>query len=106
PVTVTPSQETLPMSRRLFLATCGLATSIALTPLAPGGDQRYAPIGKVERVDPRLDRLIPPNAAMERLADGLDWAEGPVWVPAGQYLLFSDIPKNMIWKWKDGEGKS
>jgi gluconolactonase len=90
--------------RCLFLI--GLAAIGALTPLTAGEEQRFPPIGTIERADPRLDRLIPPNAVMERIGDGFDWAEGPVWVPAGEYLLFSDIPKNMIWKWKDGEQKS
>ena len=62
-------------------------------------------MGTIERKDPRFDKFVPPGAKIERLADAVaDWAEGPVWVSAGKYLLFSDIPKNTIWKWKDGEG--
>ena len=58
-------------------------------------------MGTIERKDPRFDKLIPPGAKIERLTDAVaDWAEGPVWVPAGKYLLFSDIPKNTIWKWQ------
>ncbi len=34
----------------------------------------------------------------ERIASGLGFAEGPVWHPAG-YLLFSDIPNSIIYKW-------
>jgi gluconolactonase len=41
---------------------------------------------------------------VEVLAGGFDWSEGPVWVKAGGHLLFSDIPKNMIWKWSEKEG--
>src|SRR5208283_4780504 len=37
---------------------------------------------------------------------GFAWAEGPVWVKDGQYLLFSDIPNNRVCKWKEGEGVS
>lgn len=61
-------------------------------------------IGSVERLDPRLDALIPPDARMEVLAEGFDWTEGPVWVRSGGYLLFSDIPPNRIMRWKEGEG--
>ena len=43
---------------------------------------------------------------MEQLADGFDWSEGPVWVKDGGYLLFSDIPRNSVMKWKEGEGIS
>jgi len=61
-------------------------------------------IGKIERIDPRFDKLIPADAKMEVLGEGFDWAEGPVWVPDGKYVLFSDIPPNRVMKWKQGEG--
>ena len=63
-------------------------------------------LGSIERLDPALDALVPPNATLEQLADGFDWTEGPVWRKSGGYLLFSDIPKNAIHKWKPGEGLS
>lgn len=63
-------------------------------------------IGSVERLDPALDNLIALDAKIEVLADGFEWSEGPEWVPAGQYLLFTDIPKNTIYMWKEGEGVS
>ncbi len=34
--------------------------------------------------------------AVERVATGMRWAEGPVYFPAGRYVLFSDIPNNRI----------
>ena len=43
---------------------------------------------------------------MEILADGFEWAEGPVWVENGGYLLFSDVPSNKVCRFKDGEGAS
>jgi len=60
--------------------------------------------GSIERADPRFDALVPPEARLEKLAEGFVWAEGPVWVPEGEYLLFSDVPQNVVFKWKDGEG--
>jgi len=62
--------------------------------------------GSIERVDPRFDALVPPDAYIEVLAEGFDWAEGPVWIPEGGYLLFSDVPQNVVFKWKEGEGLS
>ena len=53
-----------------------------------------------------MDALIPANARVEKLADGFDWVEGPVWRRDKGYLLFSDIPKNTIYRWKEGEGIS
>lgn len=88
---------------RIFLLGSGLL-SIAQTSCA--ADKKFPVMGTIERKDPRFDKLVPKEAVIEKLADGFDWAEGPVWVPKGGYLLFSDIPKNTIFKWKEGEGKS
>ncbi|HEX4129172.1 MAG TPA: SMP-30/gluconolactonase/LRE family protein [Pirellulales bacterium] len=59
--------------------------------------------GMIDRIDARFDSLIPPNAKLEKLADGFEWSEGPVWVKQGGYLLFSDIPRNSVMQWKPGE---
>ena len=62
--------------------------------------------GMIHRVDPGVDQLIPPGAKLEKLAEGFEWTEGPLWLPAEKCLLFTDIPKNTIYKWKSGEGVS
>jgi gluconolactonase len=41
---------------------------------------------------------------IEKLADGFGWAEGPVWMKEGKYLLFSDVPGNTVHKWNEGGG--
>jgi len=64
----------------------------------------YPAMGKLERLDPQFDTLIAPDAKIEKLAEGYDWSEGPVWVRDGAYLLFSDVPTNTVFKWKEGEG--
>jgi gluconolactonase len=66
----------------------------------------YPSIGKIHRLDPALDELIAPDAHLEKLADGFTWTEGPIWVADGGYLLFSDIPRNSIFRWKEGQGVS
>lgn len=53
-----------------------------------------------------LERLVDPNVSIEKLADGLKFTEGPVWNTAENHLLFSDIPANTIYKWKDGNLES
>ena len=65
-----------------------------------------AQVGRIERLDPAFDALVPIDARIEKLADGFKWSEGPVWRKRGGYLLFSDIPSNTIYKWKEGEGLS
>ena len=59
----------------------------------------YKTIGSIERISPDLDKIIKPGAVIEVLAQGFQWTEGPVWVNSGNYLLFSDIPANSIYKW-------
>ena len=59
--------------------------------------------GSIERLDPALDAIVPPNAKVERVATGFGWTEGPVWIKSG-YLLFADIYHNSIMKWVPGEG--
>jgi len=42
--------------------------------------------------------------AVERVATGMRWAEGPVYFPAGHYVLFSDIPNNRIMRFSEDDG--
>jgi gluconolactonase len=65
----------------------------------------YPTLGHIDRLDPRFDKLIAKDAQIEVLATGFDWVEGPVWFKEGGYLLFSEIPKNSIYKWKEGDGE-
>jgi gluconolactonase len=69
---------------------------VLLGSLAPAAE----PLGTIVRLDPRLDAIVPKDAVVERLAEGYDWAEGPVWfADGGGYLLFSDVPKNTVYRW-------
>jgi gluconolactonase len=60
----------------------------------------------IERLDPALDALIAADAVVEHLGSGFNWSEGPIWVPAQGALLFSDVPENRVYRWKDGAGIS
>ncbi len=64
----------------------------------------YPTMGEVERLDPALDKLIPASAKIEKLAGGFKWSEGPVWDKKSKSLLFSDIPRNVIFQWREGVG--
>src|SRR3712207_2480071 len=65
----------------------------------------YPTLGKIERLDPALDQLIAGDAQIERLAEGYEWAEGPVWVGrGGGHVLFSDVIKNVVHKWDPKTG--
>ncbi|MCP1385610.1 SMP-30/gluconolactonase/LRE family protein [Runella salmonicolor] len=64
----------------------------------------FPTLGKVVRIDPQLDALIASDAKIEVLASGFVWAEGPVWIKEGGYLLFSDVPQNTVFKWSAKDG--
>ncbi|MEM6365253.1 MAG: SMP-30/gluconolactonase/LRE family protein [Planctomycetota bacterium] len=57
-------------------------------------------VGRIIREDERLNRYLASDAVIEVLASGFTWTEGPVWV--GDSLLFSDIPRNTIFRWQPG----
>src|SRR5689334_23392313 len=104
------TREETHMERRTFLtaaaaATTALAVPPALADVLPLGDlpgTRY-PDPRVEVLDPRFKYRIG-NAAIERIATGFRWAEGPVYVRDGGYLLWSDIPNNRIMRWLEDDG--
>jgi gluconolactonase len=96
---------------RLMLWQPALILAVLLVPAggyhAAAQENGYRTLGRVVRLDERIDRLIPEDAKIEILASGFTWTEGPVWFPEdGGYLLFSDIPRNSVFKWKEGEGVS
>ncbi|MDH4344911.1 MAG: SMP-30/gluconolactonase/LRE family protein [Thermoleophilia bacterium] len=53
---------------------------------------------EVERLDPALDRALPEEATLERVAGGFEFTEGPVWTRDGA-LLFSSPNTNAIYRW-------
>jgi gluconolactonase len=57
------------------------------------------------RLDSALDDIVPPGAKVEKLAGDFGFLEGPVWIRKGGYLVFSDIPGNVIHKWNPTDGK-
>ena len=60
--------------------------------------------GPVVRLDPALDAIVSASAKVEKVATGFGFAEGPVWVHNGGFLIFSDIPDNVIRKWNPADG--
>jgi gluconolactonase len=54
--------------------------------------------GIIEAKSPAIHQLVAADAAMERVAGGLGFTEGPVWVR--DHLLFSDIPNGRICRWR------
>jgi gluconolactonase len=51
--------------------------------------------GKIIRLDPAFDALVPKDAEIEKVATGFTFTEGPLWRPEG-LLWFSDVPGNVV----------
>lgn len=86
----------------LLLTTMITSASAAetITSLSPP----YPSYGSIERLDPQLDTLLPADAHLEKLAEGFNWTEGPVWMPQPSQLVFSDVPENIVYRWRAGRG--
>jgi gluconolactonase len=69
----------------------------------PSDPIRY-PDPNIKILDPRFAGLVLGNAAIERIADGCRFTEGPVWFGDLRCLLWSDIPNDRIMKWEEETG--
>jgi gluconolactonase len=80
----------------LFIALLAPAVSAAGTPSTTPA------ISAVDGYSSDFSRLIAKGERVRVLAGGFTWAEGPVWMPDGDYLLLSDVPKNRMYRWTPG----
>ena len=70
-------------------------------------DAQMSSDNSVVRLDPALDELVSPDVKVQLVKSGFGFTEGPTWVQQGKngYLLFSDIPANVIFKMTPDDGK-
>ena len=54
--------------------------------------------------DQRFDRLVPADAEIIKLADGAIWAEGPVYLPDEDAVVWSDVRRNLVRRWSAADG--
>src|SRR5215203_1204297 len=59
--------------------------------------------------DTRLHELVPADAKVERLAGGMKFTEGPVWIsdpaaPGGGFVVLSDQPNDALMRWNEKDG--
>jgi len=52
----------------------------------------------------RIAHILTEESELERLATDFQFTEGPVWNASGEFLLFSDIRANRIYKWSPTKG--
>jgi gluconolactonase len=59
---------------------------------------------EIETLDDRFAKLALDNVRLEKLYTGCRWAEGPAYLPAGKYLVWSDIPNNRVLRYDETSG--
>lgn len=65
--------------------------------------QEEAPELRIEIIAPEALTVLDSAAKIEVIGKGFQWTEGPLYIEDGNYLLFSDIPTNKIYKWSEGD---
>ena len=55
--------------------------------------------------DPKFSKLIQGNAGVDLLWSGGRWCEGPAYLAAGRYLIWSDIPNDRLMRWDEMNGE-
>ena len=95
----------------LLAAGCGGGMPPESADTAPEMETAAAPetaggsgAGTIQRLDPRLDALVPPDAVIEKVAGGYTFTEGPVWDSLNATLFFSDVRGNAVYQWSEADG--
>src|SRR5689334_19203745 len=97
----------LKFSGRVSAASLLIAAALSTVACAdvPAAPVRAEPAkienARIDRWDPAMDAIVPKDWKIEKIAEGFGWAEGPIWVKSGGYLLFTDVPGNKMWKWSE-----
>lgn len=64
----------------------------------------YETTGSIDALAPEIRNILAADAKIEMLADSFTWSEGPLWLPAQEMLIFSDVPENKIYSWNETDG--
>ena len=96
------------MNPKSVLGVIALSVALACSSSPPPQEAIEDPgAGTVVRIGEALDAIVPEGARIEKLAGGMRFTEGPVWVvEGGPHLLFSDIPANNIFRWAEGDAEA
>lgn len=101
------NQTPVTVTRRSFLTALG---TMAASPLigrdfSSGAAPVRYPEPDVIALDKTFEKYKIGSAPIERLHTGMYWAEGPAWSGWGQYLVWSDIPNNVQYRWLEDDGE-
>ena len=89
---------------RIAPAVALIVAAIASTSSVAAEPKSFPTTGQVESFSP----VVRPDASIEILTTGMTWCEGPVWIGDNRsgHLLFSDIPRNTVYRWDETDGVS
>ena len=91
------------MKTNLWLVALALTLAAACAPPAEEAPPDHG-AGTVVRMSDVMDAIVPADYKIEKLAGGMRFTEGPVWIAGDDpHLLFSDIPANRIYRWAEGD---
>ncbi|MEO0466469.1 MAG: SMP-30/gluconolactonase/LRE family protein [Pseudomonadota bacterium] len=79
-------------------------TSVASLSACGALPHRRGPSADIEVLDDDLHSLFPAGAALETLATGYMWSEGPAWDRDRNALYFTDVPGNTAYRWRRETG--
>lgn len=66
-------------------------------------ERAASPYGSFNELQPEFRAVVDQLAVIEKIGDGYEWSEGPVWIASEKKLLFSDVPKNTVYQWQEGQ---
>lgn len=87
-----------------LLASCNNSNTTTIATTDSTNTTKDSVVRRIAILDAEANSIIDSAATIEVLADGFKWAEGPLYIKDSNYLLFSDIPNNSIYKWQEGKG--
>lgn len=95
----------MPSSLRFAFAVT-LVALLAACAAAGASRSSFPTLGRLTVFDDSFRDVVAPDARIEEIAEGFTWAEGPAWVREGDYLLFTDVPENTLYRWSERDGIS
>ncbi|MDB2499729.1 MAG: SMP-30/gluconolactonase/LRE family protein [Opitutales bacterium] len=89
------------MPTRFFITFLSLIIALSLS---AQDSTNFPTLGQIKQHHPDLAKLLDHTAPIQVITSGYVWTEGPAWNKEGQFLVFSEIPSNTVYKWVEGEG--
>jgi gluconolactonase len=80
------------------------ALVFALLAMCCARQSPQTPAGTFEPLHEAFEKIVSADASIEVIAEGYTWSEGPLWIESQKMLLFSDVPANTVYRWRQETG--